>query len=205
MFFDVFPETCKRILTICPLIEPIASRCHVFFPTLGVHQVIPTYTWIAYSSIILGYAKANVVYPTLDFDISIYENTLYLTLDDLGIPEDKRSARTHFWRSLFYGGLRLKLDQHVTLILSRQVVQYVFCFFLQYIYIYIMYVICVRHLHFPRKRLFFPGYKWICKVHPSQVQHKGSLHLETGFNTYWICQNNGNTSKQAILMVTWLK
>lgn len=156
MFFDVFPETCKRILTICPLIEPIASRCHVFFPTLGVHQVIPTYTWIAYSSIILGYAKANVVYPTLDFDISIYENTLYLTLDDLGIPEDKRSARTHFWRSLFYGGLRLKLDQHVTLILSRQVVQYVFCFFFTvYIYIYYVCDMCASP-PFPKKTFVFP-------------------------------------------------
>ena len=126
-----------------------------FFSTLGVHQVIPTYTWIAYSSIILGYAKANVVYPTLDFDISIYENTLYLTLDDLGIPEDKRSARTHFWRSLFYGGLRLKLDQHVTLILSRQVVQYVFCFFLQYIYIYYVCDMCASP-PFPKKTFVFP-------------------------------------------------
>ena len=181
------------------------SLSRFFFSTLGVHQVIPTYTWIAYNSIILGYAKANVVYPTLDFDISIYENTLYLTLDDLGIPGDKRSARTHFWRSLFYGGLRLKLDQHVTLILSRQVVQYVFCLFFFTVYIYIcMWYVCVTSIS--QENVFFlPGYKWICKVHPSQVQHKGSLHLETGFNTYWICQNNGNTSKQAILMVTWLK
>jgi hypothetical protein len=131
------------------------SLSRFFFSTLGVHQVIPTYTWIAYNSIILGYAKANVVYPTLDFDISIYENTLYLTLDDLGIPGDKRSARTHFWRSLFYGGLRLKLDQHVTLILSRQVVQYVFCFFffLQYIYIYVC-DMCASP-PFPKKTFFF--------------------------------------------------
>ena len=174
-----------------------------FFPTLGVHQA--TYTWIALFWDRQKMAKVNVVYPTSDFDIWIYVNTLYLTLDDLGIPGDKRSARTHFWRSLFYGGLRLKLDQHVTLILSRQVVQYVFCLFFFYsIYIYVC-DMCASP-PFPKKTFFFlPGYKWICKVHPSQVQHKGSLHLETGFNTYWICQNNGNTSKQAILMVTWLK